>query len=59
MYNIIINNVIFTRDNFGEIHIQDNEQDCVICRRIHDNQANRIRLRFVITYNNRLRIACF
>lgn len=43
----------------GEIHIKDNNTDCFICKRKHDQDRNRIKLRFSIDYKKQLKIHCY
>lgn len=58
-YDIIVTNIDFTGNMNGEIHIKDNNTDCFICKRKHDQDRNRIKLRFSIDYKKELKIHCY
>ena len=58
-HDIVVTNVDFTGSSNGEIHIRDNDSDCFICKRKHDQERNRIRLRFSINYKKQLKIRCY
>lgn len=59
MKNITVNNVIFTKDNLGEIHIRDSGNDCIICQRKHNQKVNRSKLTFTVNINNTIVIGCY
>ena len=59
MKNITVYNVIFTKDNLGEIHIRDDDKECIICQRKHTQKSNRSKLTFTVNINNTITIGCY